>query len=71
MCHQLLPDSALHCASIKQGDYVVLACEGYCLCGVDVAAPQQLRYGNKPLLETLNLMRPQLTDSEVRHQAGC
>jgi hypothetical protein len=45
---------------------VVLASEGYCLCGVDVAAPQQLRYGNKPLADTLQLMRPQLVESEVR-----
>jgi hypothetical protein len=50
---------------LQQGDYVVLACEGYCLCGVDVAAPHQLRYGTKPLLQTLNLMKPQLAESEV------
>lgn len=43
----------------------MLACEGYCLCGADVAAPHQLRYGTKPLLQTLDLMRPQLVDSEV------
>lgn len=43
----------------------MLACEGYCLCGVDVAAPHQLRYGTKPLLQTIDLMRPQLVDSEV------
>lgn len=43
----------------------MLACEGYCLCGVDVAAPHQLRYGTKPLAQTLNLMKTQLVDSEV------
>jgi hypothetical protein len=53
---------------MSQGDYVVLACEGHCLCGVDVAAPHQLRYGHKPLVETLNLMRQQLVEPEVRQQ---
>lgn len=57
---------------MTQGDYVVLACEGFCLCGVDVAAPQQLRFGNKPLVELLTLMQPQLVATEVgRHMCLC
>lgn len=55
-----------------QGDFVVLASEGSCLVGVDVAAPQQLRRGGstRPLLEVLGLMRKQLCDSEVRQAAA-
>lgn len=49
-----------------QGDYVVLASEGHCLCGVDVAAPQQLRRGpQQPLLTYLESFRRQFTTYEV------
>jgi hypothetical protein len=50
-----------------QGDFVVLVSESHCLCGVDVAAPQQLRRGAHSLAEVVELMQPQLTPHEVRH----
>jgi hypothetical protein len=64
------PPTRLRRRCNTQGDFVVLACEGHCLCGVDVAAPQQLRVGTKPLLEVLELMRPQLTANEVSRPEG-
>ena len=46
---------------------MVLASEGNCLCGVDVAAPQHLRRGRQqPLLEDLQSFRKQFTAHEVR-----
>lgn len=57
---------ALRSAGV-QGDYVVLASEGHCLCGVDVAAPQQLRRGpQQPVLDYLKSFRKQFTAHEVR-----
>eukprot|EP00775_Hariotina_reticulata_P013351 gene13351-13479_t len=49
-----------------EGDFTVLASESHCLCGVDVAAPHQLRRkgSSRPLLEQLSLMRSQLCSSE-------
>lgn len=49
-----------------QGDYVVLAAEPLCICGVDVAAPMQLRpQANRGLDSLFNSFRKQLTDNEV------
>lgn len=46
---------------------MVLASEGHCLCGVDVAAPQQLRRGpQQPVLDYLQSFRKQFTAHEVR-----
>eukprot|EP00879_Flechtneria_rotunda_P019306 GHRR01020276.1.p1 GENE.GHRR01020276.1~~GHRR01020276.1.p1 ORF type:complete len:269 (+),score=29.88 GHRR01020276.1:469-1275(+) len=48
-----------------EGDYVVLASENHCLCGVDVAAPQQWRQqASKPVLERLSLLQNQLSAQE-------
>ena len=46
---------------------MVLASEGHCLCGVDVAAPQQLRRGpSQPMLDYLQSFRRQFTEHEAR-----
>ncbi|WIA35520.1 hypothetical protein OEZ86_003946 [Tetradesmus obliquus] len=49
-----------------EGDYVVLAAEGRCLCGVDVAAPQQLRRrgSSRSLQDCIALLRDQLAPGE-------
>ncbi|KAF6252582.1 4'-phosphopantetheinyl transferase [Scenedesmus sp. NREL 46B-D3] len=49
-----------------EGDYVVLASEGRCLCGVDVAAPQQLRRhgSSRTLHDSIALLRDQLSARE-------
>ncbi|KAF8065883.1 Aasdhppt [Scenedesmus sp. PABB004] len=48
-----------------EGAWVVLAAEGRCLVGVDVAAPRQLRgRGGRGLAASLELMRAQLSDAE-------
>jgi hypothetical protein len=46
---------------------VVLASEGHCLCGVDVAAPQQLRRrgSNRTLQDSIALLKDQLSVNEV------
>ncbi len=50
-----------------QGHYVVLASEGHCLCGIDVAAPRHLRRGpQQPLATYLQSFRKQFTEHEVR-----
>ncbi|WIA35519.1 hypothetical protein OEZ86_003946 [Tetradesmus obliquus] len=52
--------------TVCQGDYVVLAAEGRCLCGVDVAAPQQLRRrgSSRSLQDCIALLRDQLAPGE-------
>ena len=56
-----------------QGDFVVLASEPVCICGVDVAAPQQLRARNSQhkmsMAELRSIFSRQFTDYEVRE--GC
>ena len=56
-----------------QGDFVVLASEPVCICGVDVAAPQQLRTRNSQhkmsMAELRSIFSRQFTDYEVRE--GC
>ena len=56
-----------------QGDFVVLASEPVCICGVDVAAPQQLRARNSQhklsMAELRSTFSRQFTDYEVRE--GC
>ena len=56
-----------------QGDFVVLASEPICICGVDVAAPQQLRARNSQhkmsMAELRSIFSRQFTDYEVRE--GC
>lgn len=51
----------------SQGDYVVLASEGHCICGVDVAAPSQLRRpgSKRSLVDTIQLLKGQLSADEV------
>ena len=41
--------------SLLQGDYVVLASEPVCICGVDCAAPQQLRGRGKARMSVSEL----------------
>ena len=52
-----------------QGDYVVLASEPVCICGVDVAAPQQLRVRNSQqkmsMAELRSIFSRQFTEYEV------
>ena len=46
---------------------MVLASEGHCLCGVDVAAPRQLRPGaQQPPLQQMLALQKQFTAHEVR-----
>ncbi len=60
-----------------EGDFVVLASEPLCVCGVDVAAPGQLRCKGAtappPMREYVQLFRRQLTPREVERilGAGC
>ena len=52
-----------------QGDYVVLASEPVCICGVDCAAPQQLRGRGKARMSVAELKAifgKQFTPYEVR-----
>ena len=53
----------------RQGDFVVLASEPVCICGVDVAAPQQLRARNSQhkmsMAELRSIFSRQFTDYEV------
>jgi 4'-phosphopantetheinyl transferase len=51
-----------------EGDFVVLASEPLCVCGVDVAAPASLRPGRaaKPAREYLATFSRQLTARETR-----
>lgn len=53
-----------------QGDFVVLASEPVCICGVDVAAPQQLRVRNSQqkmsMAELRSIFSRQFTEYEVR-----
>jgi hypothetical protein len=46
---------------------VVLASEGHCLCGIDVAAQQQLRRrgSNRSLQDSIALLKDQLAAAEV------
>lgn len=56
----------------QQGDFVVLASEPVCLCGVDVAAPQQLRKKQgKSLRDFLSSFQDQLTQFEVMRATTC
>lgn len=62
-------------ASFFQGHYVALAAEGTCLCGCDIAAPNQLRRNTKTqqsIVELLSSFKGQLTPSEwhLVHNAG-
>ncbi|GBF99739.1 L-aminoadipate-semialdehydedehydrogenase-phosphopantetheinyl transferase [Raphidocelis subcapitata] len=58
-----------------EGDYVALACHPHLIVGVDVAAPQALRHRGdapqRPLLDALRALRPQLTEREWARVAGC
>ena len=58
------------CDSQWQGDYVVLASEPVCICGVDVAAPQQLRARNSQhkmsMAELRSIFSRQFTEYEVK-----
>jgi hypothetical protein len=73
--HHLAPDmpaaaavaAPAAAAARCQGDYVVLASEGRCLCGVDVAAPQQLRRrgSSRTLQDSIALLKDQMSASEV------
>ena len=47
-----------------EGSYVVLAAEPWLLCGVDVAAPEQLRRGNRSFDKLLDTMRDSFTARE-------
>jgi len=56
-----------------EGNYVVLAAEGICLCGCDIAAPNQLRCSaDRPLDEVLSAFKTQLTlaEWEIVRSAG-
>jgi hypothetical protein len=49
-----------------QGSYVVLASEPLCICGVDVAAPNQLLRGRQISLEAaMQPFRKELSEHEV------
>lgn len=57
-----------------QGDYVVLAAEPLCLCGVDVAAPDTARGQKQTLRGIKETYRDVLTPKEVRlciHRSCC
>ncbi len=59
----ILSAHIVHC---RQGEYVVLASEPLCICGVDVAAPQQHRGGaHRALQDVFTDLEAQLTDFEV------
>lgn len=48
-----------------EGDYVVLAAEGVCVCGCDIAAPNQMRRSaDRPLEDVLSAFKGQLTQAE-------
>jgi hypothetical protein len=52
-----------------QGNYVALASEPVCICGIDVAAPNQIRRcEGKPFLQSLADLRNELSPEEVRRQ---
>ena len=54
-----------------QGHYVVLASEGHCLCGIDVAAPRHLRRSpQQPVATYLQSFRKQFTEREVAARAS-
>lgn len=55
-----------------EGDYVALASDPHCIVGVDVAAPQQIRRRGAagPLLDSLRLLRGQLTGAEWARISG-
>ena len=57
-----------------EGDFVVLASEPVCICGVDVAAPAQLRSGRggaaTPMRDYLALFSRQLTSCEAQRILG-
>lgn len=60
MCHEEL---------CSQGDYVVLASEPVCLCGVDVSAPNQIRREpGIPLQAVMSAFQDQMTMLEVMRQ---
>ena len=75
---QLVPLAAssvwvwLRCALLHshlQGNYVALACEPVCLCGVDVAAPNQIRRREgKSFLQSLADLKGELSEGEVSNQ---
>ena len=75
-CNNLVFSSHLnfYLISILQGDYVVLASEGFCICGCDVAAPHQLRRNaGQSLNDVLSSFTNQLTPAEwavVRKSPG-
>ena len=54
---------------LSQGDFVALASEPLCICGVDVAAPQQFRGQRKvPIDSLLSSFESQFTANEVSFQ---
>ena len=53
-----------------EGNYVALAAEPVLLCGIDVAAPGQVRGGNDSLDEALEVMRGQFTKKEFAFVKG-
>lgn len=49
-----------------QGDFVVLALEPLCICGIDVAAPSQARATKQHSMDDLSsIFQKQLTSQEV------
>ena len=68
----LRPEALTGSAIWLQGDFVVLASEPVCICGVDVAAPQQLRVRNSQqkmsMAELRSIFSRQFTEYEVRGQ---
>ena len=55
-----------------QGDYVVLAAEPVCICGIDVAAPPQARAGRLQCAEVLfKAFQNQFTSNEVTQHSTC
>lgn len=54
-----------------QGDYVIIATEPLCVCGCDVAAPNQVRRARQePLSEFFKSFTKQFTAAEVRAPPG-
>ena len=51
---------------LVQGEYVVLAAEAVCVCGIDVAAPPQARAGRMQCAEDLSkAFQNHFTSNEV------
>ena len=57
--------------SCIQGDFVVLASEPLCLCGVDISAPPEARGRSQTLADMQESFRQQLAPREVSLPATC